>query len=86
MIIPRYANMGRIVGVRSTKQFVGIKVGAFAPDIIILYNENQYQGKKGRNHLTGTCLLFFEKKPNICSIKYAVIIAKCMGTWYYKQV
>ena len=39
MIIPRYANMGRIVGVRSTKQFVGIKVGAFAPDIIILYNE-----------------------------------------------
>ena len=25
----------------------------------------------------------FWKKPNICSIKYAVIIAKCMGTWYY---
>ena len=24
MIIPRYANIGRIVGVRSTEQFVGI--------------------------------------------------------------
>ena len=65
MIIPRYANMGRIVGVRSTKQFVGIKVGAFPPDIIILYNENQYQGKKGRNHLTGTCLLFLEKTEHM---------------------
>ena len=65
MIIPRYANMGRIVGVRSTKQFVGIKVGAFPPDIIILYNENQYQGKKGRNHLTGTCLLFLKKTEHM---------------------
>ena len=65
MIIPRYANMGRIVGVRSTKQFVGIKVGAFPPDIIILYNENQYQGKKGRNHLTGTCLLFLGKTEHM---------------------
>ena len=26
--------LGRIVGVRSTKQFVGIKFGAFALDII----------------------------------------------------
>ena len=33
MIIPRYANIGRIVGVRSTEQSVGIKVGAFDPDI-----------------------------------------------------
>ena len=42
-----------------TRPDIRIKVGAFPPDIIILYNENQYQGKKGRNHLTGTCLLFF---------------------------
>ena len=29
MIIPRYANIGWIVGVRSTEQSVGIKVGGF---------------------------------------------------------
>ena len=32
MIIPRYANIGgRIVGVLSTEQFVGIKVGDICP-------------------------------------------------------
>ena len=29
--------LGRIVVVRSTKQFAGIKVGAFDPDIIKIY-------------------------------------------------
>ena len=37
MIIPRYANIGgRIVGVRSTEQFAGIKVGDICSDIIYM--------------------------------------------------
>ena len=40
---------GRIVGVRSTKQSVGIKVGAFDPDIIfIIIKEATGYGKSRR--------------------------------------
>ena len=40
MIIPRYANIGgRIVGVRSTEQFAGIKVGDICPGIIYVVKE-----------------------------------------------
>ena len=31
--------LGRIVGVQSTEQSVGIKVGAFDPDVIVLMNK-----------------------------------------------
>ena len=33
--------LGRIVGVRSTEQSVGIKVGGFCPDIYLRFNEEK---------------------------------------------